>query len=39
MLDQLPTAIPVVRATANQNRLAPPKKIRPKRGSRVVREV
>ena len=39
MLDQLPTAIPIVRATANQNRVLPPKKIRPTRGSRVVSEV
>jgi hypothetical protein len=39
MLDQLPTAIPTAKATANQKRLDPPKKIRPSRGSRVVKEV
>jgi hypothetical protein len=39
MLDQLPTAMPRLRATANQNRVLPPKKIRARRGSRVVKEV
>ena len=39
MLDQLPTAMPIVSATANQNRLLPPKKIRAKSGRRVVIEV
>jgi hypothetical protein len=39
MLDQLPTAIPMANATENQNKLLPPKKIRPSRGNRVVKEV
>ncbi len=39
MLDQLPTAIPIVSATANQSRVLPPKKIRATRGRRVVSEV
>jgi hypothetical protein len=39
ILDQLPTAMPTLRAMANQNRLLPPKKIKPSRGRRVVSEV
>jgi hypothetical protein len=39
MLDQLPTATPMARATANQNRLLPPSRITPSRGSSVVKEV
>ena len=39
MLDQLPTAMPRLRAMANQNRVLPPKKISASRGRRVVKEV
>ena len=39
MLDQLPTPMPIVRATANQKRLLPPKSNRDTSGKRVVKEV
>ena len=39
MLDQLPTAIPMLRAMANQNRLEPPNSNSPTSGSRVVNDV
>ena len=39
ILDQAPTMMPKLRATENQKRVLPPKKIRASRGSRVVSEV
>ena len=39
MLDQLPTPMPTVRATANQNKLLPPKSSNETNGSRVVNGV
>jgi len=39
MLDQAPTKMPMLRATANQNRVLPPNRMRATRGSRVVKLV